>query len=255
MKKFLLIMLWMLGASAALWAVIAAMRRRRGRAGWIVCLALCGAAVAVGLRQPQAPEEIMDFVRRYPEARVFAESYAAEHGKAHPIDLTEELSGGGIPLFIQWDSRWGYEQYGTNYLGVNGCGPTCLSMVTCGLTGGAERSPLAVARFSEANGWYTSGVGTSWALMTDGAEALGLSAGEGEISEEYIRQNLSPQTPMICSMKPGDFTDSGHFIVLTGVDGDGGIRVNDPNSPANSARSWPVEVLVKQIKGIWRYSA
>lgn len=249
--------LWMLGASAVLGIGIGAARGRRGWARWIAVSAVCGAAVAVGvgLRQPQAPAEIMDFVRRYPEAHAFAENYAAEHGKRHSIDLMDELSGGGIPLFIQWDRRWGYERYGTNYFGVNGCGPTCLSMVACALTGDAGLDPLTVARLSEAKGWYASGVGTSWALMTDGAEALGLNAGEGEISEAYIREHLSRKTPMICSMRPGDFTDGGHFIVLTGVDEDGGIRVNDPNSPANSARSWPADVLVEQIKGIWRYSA
>jgi hypothetical protein len=65
--------------------------------------------------------------------------------------------------------------------------------------------------------------------MTYGAEKLGLDSEQGTISTEYILNNLSDSTPMICSMKPGDFTYTGHFIILTGIDSNGDIIVNDPN--------------------------
>jgi hypothetical protein len=55
-------------------------------------------------------------------------------------------------------------------------------------------------------------------------------------------------------MKPGDFTYTGHFIVLTGIDEDGLIIVNDPNSPTNSSKHWEVGTLVSQMKSIWKYS-
>ncbi|MBQ1871316.1 MAG: C39 family peptidase, partial [Lachnospiraceae bacterium] len=55
------------------------------------------------------------------------------------------------------------------------------------------------------------------------------------------------------SMKPGDFTYTGHFIVLTGIDEDGKIMVNDPNSRNNSDKHWDVDTLVKQIKALWVY--
>lgn len=32
-------------------------------------------------------------------------------------------------------------------------------------------------------------------------------------------------------MYPGDFTYTGHFIVLTGIDENGAITVNDPKQP------------------------
>lgn len=238
-------------------------RMRRGpvrrRKRWLAaaCALTAVAAMAVGYlgMRPRVPPEIAEFVRKYPEAQVFADEYPDEHGKVHEIDLTREVDGGGIPLFVQWDRRWGYERYGANYLGVNGCGPTCLSMVLCGLTGSAEENPLEVARFSEAQGYYYSGTGTAWELMTEGARTLGLKAEEGEISEDYIRRRLSPATPIICSMRPGDFTYTGHYIVLTGMDENGDVRVNDPNSPARSARSWSLDALVPQIKGIWRFAA
>ena len=138
-------------------------------------------------------------------------------------------------------------------MAITGCGPTSLSMVVCGLTGDTSWDPLAVAAFSEREGYYVPGEGTSWELMTTGAEALGVRAEAGTVSEEYLRNHLSAQTPMICSMYPGDFTTSGHFIVLTGFDADGNVTVNDPNSPKNSEMAWPLETLLPQIRAVWRY--
>ena len=44
--------------------------------------------------------------------------------------------------------------------------------------------------------------------------------------------------PIICAMGKGDFTSSGHYIVLVGTE-NGLVRVNDPNSYANSENFGP----------------
>lgn len=201
------------------------------------------------------PKSLVEFAEKYPEAEDFVSAYPREHAKTHQIDLRSEVKKGTIPLLIQWDKRWGYETYGDDFFAVTGCGPTCLSMVLCGLTGDASKDPLTIAKYSESSGYYVDGVGTSWDLMTQGAEDLGLQAEEGEVSEQYILENLSQQTPMIASMLPGDFTYSGHFIVLTGLNADGTISVNDPNSRKNSEKKWDPEKLIPQISALWKYEA
>ena len=70
------------------------------------------------------------------------------------------------------------------------------------------------------------------------------------LDENRIRTNLEAGVPVICVMGPGDFTTSGHFIVLTGLD-DGKFRVNDPNSIANSEKLWSYEQIAGQIKNLW----
>ena len=52
-------------------------------------------------------------------------------------------------------------------------------------------------------------------------------------------------------MGPGDFTDGGHFIVLTGADGEGNLTVNDPNSYRNSERTWTFDEIRDQIDNLW----
>lgn len=164
-------------------------------------------------------------------------------------DLTEI-----IPLFQQWDKRWGYTKYGENILAINGCGPTCMSMVYTGLTGDTEKNPAVIADFCIQNNYYTNDTGTSWSLMTNGAKELGLNAEKLELSMDGIKERLETGQPVICSMMPGDFTETGHFIVLCDVTEQGKLRVNDPNSILRSQTEWDFEVVFKQIKAAWAYS-
>lgn len=201
------------------------------------------------------PPSLIELKNKYPETADFVDSYPEYIGIEYnsDIDLSEDVTEGEIPLFIQWDKRWGYYIYGNDFFGVNGCGPTCLSMIICGLTNDTVCNPYEVAQFSMENDYYIMGQGTSWNLMTKGVYAFGLTVEEGEISEQYIRDNVSENSPMICSMYPGDFTYTGHFIVLTGIDEDGKVIVNDPNSYINSEKHWELEKLTPQIKSLWCY--
>lgn len=221
----------------------------------LICGLLYGGVCAVYQNTMiDIPWSLMEFGEKYPEAYVFVEEYHKYKNTPFDEDLKLKIVKGEIPLFIQWDRRWGYQYYGDDLLGINGCGPTCLSMVLCGLTGNSEWNPYRVARFSEEKGYYVQGEGTSWNLMVSGAEELGLYSEQGTISKKYIQDNLSSESPMICSMLPGDFTYTGHFIVLRGVDSNGNIMVNDPNSKQNSKKRWGIDELVPQIRSVWRYT-
>lgn len=175
------------------------------------------------------------------------------HNDSEFIDISMDMKG-GIPKLYQWDTRWKNENYGTSEMEISGCGPTCLSMVCCGLTGDTKWNPYAVAKMAEERGYYVPGVGTSWDLMTDGAKRLGLKSEQLSLSERTIRSELEKGHPIICAMGPGDFTTEGHFIVLTGVDEDGRIFLNDPNSEKLSERTWELDRLMSQMKNLWCYN-
>lgn len=167
-------------------------------------------------------------------------------------ETIEELEKGVIPHLLQWDERWGYSLYGEHTLAVSGCGPTCLSMVASGLTGDDTLTPAAVAEWSEANGHYVAGSGSSWSLMTEGAEHFGLVATELPLDEMTMKNALEAGNPIILSVREGDFTTAGHFIVITGVE-EGQFRVCDPNSRTLSDRLWDYETLAPQIRNLWSF--
>lgn len=199
------------------------------------------------------PESLLDFMDKYPEATQFVMDWPLYCGSEQDMDISEDLVNGGYPLFLQWDRRWGYETYGDDFMAVNGCGPTCLSMVYCGLTGRADENPYQVAQMAEQNGYFVDGVGSSWDLMDKGAEKLDLAATAVGADEEQICSALYAGSPVICSVMPGDFTYQGHFIVLAGINSDGTVQVLDPNSKINSEKSWSMEQLLPQIAGAWSY--
>ena len=191
----------------------------------------------------QNNEETVDFVFDYPEKKDTA-----------PADTVGEVVQGQVPLLLQWDERWGYAFYADDMIAVNGCGPTAIAMVAAGLTGDNTVTPYKVAQFSAGNGYYAGDSGTSWTLMTDGAQQFGIYGEEMGLSEDEVFSALENGHPIICSMRPGDFTTTGHFIVLTGVE-DGKIRVNDPNSRVRSGKLWDYSRLEYQINNLWVYTA
>lgn len=200
------------------------------------------------------PDNLIEMLVKYPETLEYVLGYPQRGEQETAIDLSGELERGGIPLFIQWDKRWGYQSYGDNMIGISGCGPTCLSMVVTGLTGNKQWNPARMAQYSEQNGYWVEGTGTSWELMGMGAEQLGLTVNRLPLSDEMICRELYNGHPVICSVKPGDFTYTGHFIVLTGIDKTGGVLVNDPNSRIRSKKSWEMDRILKQLKSAWAYS-
>lgn len=156
-----------------------------------------------------------------------------------------------VPQFYQWDDTWGYEPYGYGTIADSGCGPTCLSMVTVYYTGNTKKTPDWMAKYSTNHG-HVMGGKTAWTLMSEGAQDLGLHVAQVPIKEKDMKKQIKKGHPMICSMRPGDFTRGGHFIVLTGYR-KGKYEVHDPNSAENSKKTWSFSRLQWQIKNVWAY--
>lgn len=199
------------------------------------------------------PKSLAQLYVRNSETKQFVLEYKNYDGNSEDIDITSEIREGEIPMFLQWDSRWGYEKYGDDFMALTGCGPTSLSMVYSGLTGDSSLHPLKMARLAEEKGYYVEGSGSSWNMMTGLAEMIGLNVLKPSFTKESILKELKEGHPIICIMGPGDFTSSGHFIVLTKVMADK-IVVNDPNSPKNSEKMWDIDTIMNQTRDLWAYS-
>ena len=59
------------------------------------------------------PDILLEDLKRNPEMLEFVEGYNDVHKKSSE-GLTFEERKKKVPLFIQWDKRWGYEPYGTS---------------------------------------------------------------------------------------------------------------------------------------------
>lgn len=202
------------------------------------------------MNSTQYPKQLKDLALKNEEALEFVYDYPAEHVKEHTIDLTEEASMDSVPLFVQWDKRWGYEKYSGNFFAASGCGPTTLSMVVVYLTHNREASPIAVAKYSKEAGYSLDGSGSSWTLISEGCRHYGVKAKTVALDESRMKAELDEGHPIVVNVGPGDFTDTGHFMVITGYD-DEGFSINDPNSIEKSGKRWLFKNISSQIRAVW----
>ncbi len=197
------------------------------------------------------PEDMMEALANNPEMADFVGNYLTADTEPTGMGLTRAEKEQKYPLFLQWDPRWGYVSYGDgSNVGLAGCGPTCLSMMLYYLLGDESFTPDVIAEYSMENGYYMSGTGTAWKLLEDVAEIHGISVDQPKATEWTFKNELDKGNIIICSMKPGDFTAGGHFIVIYGYDSEG-FLVNDPNCVARSRQSWTFESIGRQIKHTW----
>lgn len=196
------------------------------------------------------PDELIELLDRNPETKDFVLNYPLKKNITTEVDLSEYKDCDSVPLFMQWDERWGYNQYAGELMGISGCGPTCLSMVSVYLLNNTDYTPKYIAEFAETNGYSVSGNGSSWTLISNGGEELGLDITEIPLVEKRIIDNLEVGNPIICVMGPGDFTSTGHFIVITDFE-DGKVKINDPNSKSRSEKLWELSDVMGQIRNLW----
>ena len=161
---------------------------------------------------------------------------------------------GEVPALYQRDPAWADGTYAEDDFGTTGCGPTCMAMAYVALTGRTDMTPADMGAFSERLGCATPD-GTAWTFMTEGAAELGLVAEEVPADEQSVRRALLSGSPVICSVGPGDFTSTGHFIVLAGIDEQGRLLVRDPNSPERTGKAWDFATVLGQCRAIWAYTA
>lgn len=203
-----------------------------------------------GLQNSDWPDELIELLDKNPDTEEYVLNYPLKKDRSFPIDLEEYRGCSSVPLFFQWDERWGYTTYGDGLMGLTGCGPTCLSMVCIYLLQDTKYDPRYIADFAEKEGYYAQGVGSAWTLISQGGNDLGLNVTEIPLVENKIIESLKAGKPVICAMGPGAFTTTGHFIVMTQYV-DGKIRVNDPNSKTRSEKLWEYSDVESQIRNLW----
>lgn len=222
----------------------------------------------------QALEKIKELSRWYP-----ALYFVYENAEQYPIELI--LSGAGnpemadflygfllsdgtitggftdeeqpedYPLFLQFDPRWAYLPYGSGgNVGSSGCGPTCLSMAVFYFTGDRDCTPGAVAQYSLENEYYVDGIGTQWSLLTDYPALYGLTSYQINWTEANMKAELDKGRVLIASARPGNFTTSGHFILIYGYD-ENGFKINDPKCVYRSGLSWTYKQIKNDFKAMW----
>jgi uncharacterized protein YvpB len=168
------------------------------------------------------------------------------------LNLPDPAGGtNGVPYFSQRDFT---QKYGDCTLAdgtpttikTSGCGPTSFAMVLKYF--GANVDPVVVADKLVAEGHRICGRGTnsygffSSSLIKDNnLKGKLLTSFNSAVFEAELRSG----SLIIVSVGKSRFTNSGHFIVITGMQSDGNFSINDPNSGIKTLTRQEADTIVK----------
>ena len=168
--------------------------------------------------------------------------------------------------YFQTDRRWASKPYAvkgeTSTIGGSGCGPTAMAMVLA--TWADKRvTPATECAWALAHGFKALGHGTFYAYFAPAARRYGLTCTQlngasiyGQPGSAYHATVLAAVKAgdlVIACMGPGNWTRSGHFILLWDVDVQRDIAyVNDPASSLTRRTRGSWQLLKKQVKFYFR---
>ena len=135
----------------------------------------------------------------------------------------------GLTYYSQLDSRWSNKMYSSvgntsQTIGSSGCGPTSSAMVVSSIKGNI--TPDTMAELYVQYGYRSANQGTYWSAFKWTADVFDIGYSECYKLDDAVAK-LKDNNYIIASCNQGLFTYGGHFIVLTGVEGDY-IKVYDP---------------------------
>lgn len=132
----------------------------------------------------------------------------------------------------------------------SGCGITSAAIVASSLTGNKQYDPVYMMNLAHSGGYCGSGiVGTSTGFYKHFADKLGFSYTKYSKSQanQVVEALAKGNSMVIAHMGPGNFTSSGHYIVLSGVNAEGQVMVHDPgNSKRN--KYWDINLIADELK-------
>lgn len=163
-------------------------------------------------------------------------------------------------LYLQTDSRWKNLDYSAKgektTIGASGCGPTAMAMV---LATWADKSvtPVTECAWALSHGYKAPHQGTYYGYFAPAAARYGLKCRMlngasiyGKSSSAYhaqAKKHLESGGLVIACMGKGNWTSSGHFVLVYDIQGDT-IYINDPASTATRRTMGSYALFRQQVK-------
>ena len=173
------------------------------------------------------PAETEAIVTTVPEQAIEEKPQNQDEGEVTVIPSLEDLSEtedgySKVPLYYQTD--YPNNMYGSGTISDNGCSVTCLAMVATYLTD-HEYLPDELA------GYFGGQAENNIDRLEMAAEAMQLPWEKLENFHKTMEALREGKIIIALMDSLSLFTDNQHFIVLTGINEDGLITVNDPFEP------------------------
>lgn len=165
--------------------------------------------------------------------------------------------------YLQTDHRWGSLDYSANgettTIGRSGCGPAAMAMVLATWADPAV-TPKTECAWALAHGFKAPHQGTYYGYFEAAGRRYGLKTYRLNYSNLYgndrsayhaqARDALDRGDLVIACMGKGNWTSSGHYVLVWDIQGDT-IYINDPASTKASRVRGDYAVFKRQVKYYW----
>lgn len=166
-------------------------------------------------------------------------------------------------IYYQTDPRWKNIKYAvkgeSSTIGGSGCGPSSMAMV---LATWKDKSvtPQTECAWALAHGYKCLNSGTFYSYFVPAAKRYGLTCTQlngasiyGNAYSPYhaqAKQAIDNNHLVIACMGKGNWTRSGHYVVVWNIKGNT-IYINDPASSKTSRTQGDYSLFKKQVKYYW----
>ena len=165
--------------------------------------------------------------------------------------------------YLQTDPKWDACDYSAKgeqtTIGASGCGPTAMAMV---LATWVDKSvnPKTECAWALAHGFKAPHQGTYYGYFPPAAKRYGLTCYQVNYANIYgndksayhaqARDALDRGALVIACMGKGNWTSSGHYVLVWKIDG-GTIYINDPASTLARRTRGSYSLFKQQVKYYW----
>lgn len=144
-----------------------------------------------------------------------------------------------------------------------GCGPTSSAMLIQTLRPDTTVTPITTADWSKAHGYKIKNQGTSYAYFTPQFKQYGIECKQLNSDSVYhntkssVHDNAKKALKdgnhfLIACMGPGNWTSSGHYIVIYKIDDNNNVYINDPASTSSSRTKSTWSKFSNEVKYYWK---
>ena len=165
--------------------------------------------------------------------------------------------------YLQTDPKWAALDYSApgekTTIGASGCGPTAMAMVLA-TWADPNVNPETECAWALAHGYKAPHQGTYYGYFEPAGARYGLEVYRLNYSNIYgnstttyhaqARGALEEGHLVIACMGKGNWTSSGHYVLVYGIDS-GTVFINDPASTKAARTKGSYELFKKQVKYYW----
>lgn len=176
-------------------------------------------------------------------------------GELEEDDFTDEdylvmldTAMGAMLYYNQGDSRWGDHLYGgVDPIRGYGCGPTVAAMLVNAFTDQAI-TPDEMADWCAENRCHAPQSGSYHSIFNKTLPAFGLQV-ESAAGADYETaiELLKSGHVLVALMGKGEFTNGGHFIIITNIRESGAVGIADCNSLTNTKMEWDLNQVLSEL--------